>query len=91
MGRANSALDREAIIWIGCDGREVAEVLSVLNQDWRFFIRYCRSRLYVLKCVNYLKHGRFAEARKVCRGLAHFVSRCSVATTQSIKCSTYFQ
>ena len=29
--------------------------------------------------VSAVKHGRFAEARKVCRGLAHFVSRCSVA------------
>ena len=45
----------------------------------------------VLKCVNYLKHERFIEARKVCRGLTHFVSKCSVAVTQSIKCFIYFQ
>ena len=45
----------------------------------------------MLKCVNYLKYERFVETRKVCRGLTHFVFRCFVAITQSIKCFTYFQ
>ena len=51
LGQAHSAVDREAIIWIGCDGREVAEVLRVLSHDWRFLIRYCRSRLYDFACL----------------------------------------
>ena len=45
-----------------------------------FFELQC-DHVGVLKCVSYLKYGRFAEAKKVCRGLTHFVSRCSIAIT----------
>ena len=46
---------------------------------------------YLLKCVNYLKHERFIEARKVYRGLTHFIFKCSIAIIQLIKCFIYFQ
>ena len=45
----------------------------------------------IAEIVIYVEMCQLSETWKVCRGLAHFVSRCSVAAIQSTKCSTYFQ